>query len=379
MTNSFPIARIAGIEIRIHISWAFILTLIIVTVASQVRDMDATLSVPAQWAIAIVAGFLFLASGVAHELAHALVARRRGVTTDSVVVTFLGAAVPSDLAARSPRDEILIAAAGPLTSIVIGGILLGISVLADAMGNGPAMVVAEVTLIVGALDLVIGFLDFIPAFPLDGGRMVRGIGWARSGDAVDGLHLAARSGRIVGLLIGAGSIVTIIAIDTIDGLMVALCGWFLVSTARSLEQTAGLELVLDGMRVGDVMDRNVATISPTLTLDTFASQILDGSAAMAIPVMRDNELLGLIGVREIRGLRRDRWPTTRAEDAMIGVRRLPVIGPETTVRGAIEAMARTRLDGLPVLDGGALIGVVTRKTLAQAIRAKAQTIGVVTP
>jgi Zn-dependent protease/CBS domain-containing protein len=376
MTNSFPIARIAGVEIRIHVSWAFILILIIVTVASQVASMDPTSSTAAQWAIAVVAGFLFLSSAIAHELGHALVARRRGVPVDSVVVTFLGAAVPSDLTAKTPRDEILIAAAGPLVSILIGGALLGLSLLFGAVGSGLANIVAEVALIVGALDLVIGLLDLIPAFPLDGGRIVRGIGWARSGEAVDGLHLAARSGRIVGLLIGGASIVTIVAIDTIDGLMVALCGWFLVSTARSLEQTAGLELVLDGMRVGDVMDRDVATISPTLTVDTFAGQILDGSAAMAIPVMRDHELLGLIGLREIRRLRRDKWASTRAEDAMIGVRRLPVIGPDTSVRGAIEAMARTRLDGLPVLEGGALIGVVTRKTLAKAIRAKAEHIGV---
>ena len=163
--------------------------------------------------------------------------------------------------------------------------------------------------VVGALDLALGLVNLVPAFPLDGGRVVRGLAWARSGDARAGLRTAARVGRFIGLLLAGLGVVGIllgdvVGIETIDGLMVALCGWFLTSTARTVERQAGLDQLLDGLSVADVMDRDVAGIPPGLTLDTFAGQVLDGSSPMALPVTRGTELLGVIGASQLRRVRR---------------------------------------------------------------------------
>jgi Zn-dependent protease len=380
--SSIPVGRLAGLEIRIHVSWAIILAIIVVTAGSQVGLVSPGSSMPVRWGIGIAIAVLFLLSATAHDIGHAVIARRRGVPTDTVVVYFLGAAASPDLTTTRPRDEVAIALAGPIVSIAIGLGLLAIAGLAALLGDeGVALVVGRVAFVVGALDLALGFVNLVPAFPLDGGRVVRGLAWARSGDARTGLRNAARVGRFTGLLlagIGVAGILLgdVVGIETLDGLMVALCGWFLTSTARTVERQAGLDQLLDGLSVADVMDRDVAGIPPGLTLDTFAGQVLDGSSPMALPVTRGTELLGVIGASQLRRVRQDRWATTHAEDLMILPRALLIVSPETTIRAALEGLARAGVDALPVMDGGMFAGLLTRRAVAMAIQGRADRTGI---
>lgn len=374
--NGLSLGRVAGIPIRLHVSWVIILTLLVLTAVAQVGEVDPAATTLTRWTIAIVIGLAFLLSATAHEVAHAVMARRRGVATDELVVYFLGAAASTELTTTRPRDEIAVAAAGPLVSLAIGAALVALAQVAMLAGSEG---VARVLVVIGVLDLVIGGINLLPAFPLDGGRIVRGIGWARTGDATKGLRIAAATGRAVGLLLAASSIAAVAFLTFQDGLMIALCGWFLISTARSVERGAGLDRLLEGLLVSDVMERDVATVSPTLTIDTFGGQVLDGTAAMALPVAVGGQLLGLIGARQIRQLRRDRWATTHAEDLMVSGPGLPIVSPDSTVRSALEDLTRARLDGLPVMVDGALTGVVTRRGVAEAVKARAEKAGTTFP
>ncbi len=380
--SSIPIGRFGGLEVRIHVSWAIILAIIVVSSGAQVGLLDPEAPMLVRWGIGVVVAFLFLLSAMAHELGHALVARRRGVPTDTVVVYFLGAAASPELTTTRPRDEIAIAVAGPVVSLGLGMGLLGIAGVAGLLGDdGPAVVVGRVAFVVGTLDLALGVLNLFPAFPLDGGRVVRGLAWARSGDARSGLLTAARVGRFMGLLLAGIGIAGIfladlLPIDSIDGLMIALCGWFITTTARNVERRAGIDRLLDGLSVADVMDRDVAGIPPGLTIDTFAGQVLDGSSATALPVTRGTEVLGVIGASQLRRVRRDRWATTRAEDLMVSPPALLIVSPETTIRAALVGLGRAGVDALPVMEGGLLTGLLTRRAVAAAIQGRADRAGV---
>jgi CBS domain-containing protein len=195
------------------------------------------------------------------------------------------------------------------------------------------------------------------------------------------LLTAARVGRLTGLFLAGLGVVGILLgdmlpTDSLDGLMVALCGWFIASTARTVERRAGLDQLLDGLSVGDVMDRDVPGIPPGLTIDTFAGQVLDGSSSMALPVTRGEELLGVIGATQLRRVRQDRWSTTRAEDLMISPPALLIVSPETTIRAALVGLGRAGTDALPVMEGGALLGLLTRRAVAAAIQGRADRAGV---
>lgn len=374
--NTFALGRIAGIQVRIHVSWVIILALIAATVATEAGTIEPGSPSLARWSIGVAVALGFLFSAVLHELAHAIVARRRGGIATTVMVHFLGTVSSPALEVPRPRDEVAVGIAGPIVTILIGLACLAVTVVADLLPGELATAVATVTLVVGTLDLVIGLIHLIPAYPLDGGRVVRALAWARTGDPRRALHVAARVGRITGIAVAIVGVVTILVLEPIDGLMIALGGWFLTSAARGVERRADIDDALDGVSVRDIMVRDMTTLPPGLTIDTFADQVLDGSSALAFPVVRGTELLGLIGARQLRRVPSKRRATVRVEDVMVSGSALPLLDPEASIQDAVDGLARSGLDGLPVLEDGRLAGMVMRRAVAAAIRSRTEQAGI---
>src|SRR4029077_6219857 len=130
------------------------------------------------WGIGLIGSLGFMATVIAHELAHALVARRDGAPGSVLVVQFIGSPAPIDVIASSPRAEAAIAIAGPLTSLLFGALFAGLAVASLALGS-LAGAIADVFVIIGALSLMLAGVSIVPAFPLDGARLVRAVAWAR--------------------------------------------------------------------------------------------------------------------------------------------------------------------------------------------------------
>jgi len=249
--SGVPIAKILGIEVRLHLSWIFIIVIVTATVGSRLTTLQPSADATLSWAIGIAASLLFMGTVVAHELAHALVARRSGMSVESISVHFIGSPAVVDVRAPTPRAEAAIAVAGPMTSLAFGIAAVALALLGVLSGVEALRIVGEVLVIVGALDLVLAGVSLVPAFPLDGGRLVRAIGWARSGDPRRGALLAARVGRIVGwLLLGAG--LGVILLDrTLDGIMIGVIGWFLGASSRSVDRWVVMDGLIAEVRVGE--------------------------------------------------------------------------------------------------------------------------------
>ena len=374
--SGVPVARLFGIEIRVHLSWIFIIAIITVTVGGRLGTLQPSADATLAWLIGAVASLGFLATVVAHELAHALVARRTGLLVDAISVHFIGSPATVDIRAATPRAEAAVALAGPVTSLALGVLLIGVAVLGLTSGIEALQVVGDALFIIGVLDVVLAAVSIVPAFPLDGGRLVRAIVWARTGDERRGARAAGVVGRWVGwVLIGAG-LVVILTGNTVDGAMVGLIGWFLGASARSVDRWLLLEGLISGVSVGEAMEPKLETITPQLTLDTFASQVLDGTLGPALPVIRGDLLVGMVGALQLRGVPRRDWPKTRTIDVMVDVADLPLVGPEEALSDGLELLRSSRLDGLPVRDGTTLSGVLTRRSVSIALRARADLRGV---
>jgi Zn-dependent protease len=372
--NGVPIARIFGFEVRLHLSWLFIVAVVTVTVAGRLSQFQPDIQPPTRWIIGLVASLGFMVSVVAHELAHAIVARRDGSESATVIVQFIGSPAVVDIVASSPRAEAQVALAGPIISIVIGGslIVVSIALLAISTALGP---VADILFIIGALDLILAGVSLIPAFPLDGGRVVRAIAWARTGDPHRASSAAGTVGRWFGralLIVGLG---VILANDPLDGIMIGLVGWFLMASARSVDRWLVLDGLVAGLRVGEAMEPHLETLTPQLTLDTFARGILDGTVGPALPVVRGDAVVGIVGAAQVRQVAQRNWAATRTEDVMIVPPDLPVASPDESLTVALERLRRSHLDGLPVLDGELLRGVLTRRSIAAILHAKAEAQG----
>jgi Zn-dependent protease len=202
--NGVPIARLFGIEIRLHLSWIFIVAIITATVGSQLAKLpptadetplpDATLA----WAIGLAASLVFMLTVIAHELAHALVERHFGMKVTSISVHFIGSPAVVDVRAETPRAEAAIALAGPLTSLAIGLILVALAFLTVLSASDAVGIVGDVLVIVGTLNLVLAGVSLVPAYPLDGGRVVRAIGPSSSESTASPFSTRTTSGRSSG-------------------------------------------------------------------------------------------------------------------------------------------------------------------------------------
>ena len=362
-----PIARIAGVEIRIHVSWVIILAFLTVGAATQPEAFPNDWSDIARFVAGGVLGFLLLASIVGHELAHAVVARRRGLPVDSITIVFFGGLTSLEDSAARPGDEFAIAASGPLASI-----LVGIPMLVAGVAIGPTASVPALWLAVtGSANLLLGFLNLVPALPLDGGRILHAALWASTGDASLANRRSARIGRLIG---GAGmafGILVSLVADAWTGVVILIIGWFVVQGSRVTERRLEIERLLAGVRVDEVMERDVPSVSPTLTVDTFAEQVLSDAERTSVPVLDGDGLVGVIGVAQLRRIGRRRWADLRASDVMVAPPTLPSLAAGDAAWAAMEILRRSGLDGIPVMAGQSLLGVFTRRSIVEAIRDRA--------
>ncbi len=363
-----PIARIMGIEIRVQLGWVLVVALVAALAVIQVGAAVPSLPEPVQWILGGAVGIAFFISAMLHDLGHALMARRRGVVVESILVSFFGGTTPADPTAPAAGDDLAIAASGPIVSVVLGIALAMIAVGFDSLGTEIGVALGQIVVVLAVLNILIGIVNLIPGYPLDGGRIVRALAWRRSGSINRGWSTAASTGRLSGLVaasIGGG---LFLAGEVTNGAMVALSGWFLILSSRAIRERQKVDILIGDLMVSDAMERDPTTVQPGLTVDTLAGQLLDGETpTTSIPVMEGASVVGMLGVREVRRLRRGAWGTTRVGDAMVKPPRMVALTPSAGLVDGVERLHRSGLDGLPVVLDGALQGVLTRRSVGQVV------------
>lgn len=355
-----PVARILGIEIRVQLAWILPIALIAVLAYDQIQTTRPELETAVAWGLGAAVAAAFFLSSLVHDLVHAIVARSRGIQVQSIVVSFFGGATPLDPTAANPRDDLAIAASGPLASLVIAGGCGVLAFVAAGLGGNLGLLAVPLAALL-VLNALLGGINLVPAYPLDGGRIVRAIAWRRTGSETSGWRAAATSGRLSGLAAIAVGLGVLLLGSTTNGAMIGLSGWFLVLSSRTIRDRLRVDELIGDLHVRDAMEPSTVTVHPALTLDTFASQLLDPeSGTTAVPVTDGDEVVGLVGLRQVNRVRRDRWPATHVADVMVKPPRLAIVGPDMLLAEAVAGFQRANADGLPVVEAGQLVGVLTR-------------------
>ena len=260
--SSIQLLRVFGIRIGASPSWFVVLFVFIYFGADYFREALGG-SVTEAYFVAVAAVFLFFASLVLHELGHALVARREGIEISGIDLWFFGGVAKMSRDTQSAGSEFRISAAGPAVTLVLVGIFLGLSALVQ---NGAALDVvrlagdAEVSPTLALLgflatmNLFLFVFNLIPAFPLDGGRIARAVAWKITGDRNRATRIAGRLGEgLAYLLIGLGIFLAARG-NLIDGLWLAIIGWFIAQSARAAVASTAFTERIDGITVADIMD-----------------------------------------------------------------------------------------------------------------------------
>jgi Zn-dependent protease len=233
MNNSVRLGRIAGVDVGLHWSVLLIGGFLAVGLARRRFPAHAPGYSTAEYvAAAGVAALVFLAYVLAHELSHALVARREDIGVDGITLWVLGGVTRITSDATTPRAELAIAGAGPLTSLVLGVVMVVTAVVFDAGAVSPLLVAVLSWL--GVVNIVIAVFNALPGAPLDGGRLLHAFVWSRHGDRQRATRVASRAGSALGtILIGSGLVELAWGTAGGAGVWLAFIGWFLLTGARA--------------------------------------------------------------------------------------------------------------------------------------------------
>lgn len=367
-------ASLLGVRLRIHPSWLLIFALISISVAAMGLPETYARFDPLRWLLGLSVACLFFMSVVFHELAHALVARRRGVQLDEVNVLVLGGTATLDQEAPDARSEAIITLAGPLASLVLAlAFLLGWLATNGLAGSLGLLLSAACGWLVLS-NLLLGGFNLLPGFPMDGGRLLRALFWARTGDFLRATRLASLVGRgLAYAMIGLGLAVLFVG-EPIAGVWLALIGWFLNRATEAAYRRVELSTLVANMAVRDVMEREVAVIGPNLTLDTLVEQHQMSTRPSFYPVTLDGELVGTLDLRQVRRVPRGNWAATRVTEIMSRGERMHTVTEPISVMDVLLRLEQSGWTALPVVaehEPRRLLGLVTREGLSRAIRQRA--------
>jgi Zn-dependent protease len=382
MGRSIQLARVFGVRIGVDPSWFFVLFLVIWLMSGYFSDLSPGDDAKA-FGLAVLSAFLFFFSIVLHELGHAVVAMRNGIRISGIDLWLFGGVAKMERDTDSPGVEFRVAAAGPLVTLLIVAVCLGIGSLVGSIDDlieagrfdedTAADEAVAVLGYVASINVFVLVLNLLPGFPLDGGRIVRAIAWWRTGERARATRIAARMGGGVAILLMAGGIYWAFALeDLIGGIWLVFIGLFLRQAARSAEFQSIMESRIGGVRVEDVMDAEPVAVPQTMAAGQALDEFFIRYGWAWFPVVdAHGRLTGVVAREALESVPED----TRGERSVAEV--MAADAPGSTLRVGLEEPleallgreALQRLGALMAVDReGVLRGIVTVDAVRRALR-----------
>ena len=365
---SLRLFRLFGIQFTANWSWLLLAALLVYVAYSTFRGLRLGFGQVELWSLAVVAALLSVVSLYAHELAHALVARAFGIPVRTISLFLLGGMAHITRESPSPRAELSIALLGPLTSVAIG--LVGALVSWLLWDVAPPA--AALGLWLATMNLPLGVFNLVPAYPLDGGRVLRGLLWFAGQDLRWASTVAARVGQVaaVGLLFSGVWILFDGSSGALSGLWLIMIAWFMYAGAASSQYATNFQDSLRRLTVASVMDRDFGRVQAGVSVQRFAEEhLLEKTAAVAphaYAVYRDDYLVGLLSLRQLGRIPMQTWSHTSIERAMLPIESAPAMEPGAPALGALHLILEEGVEHIAVMAEGRMLGLVTRNELARA-------------
>jgi len=380
-SRSVKLAQLFGIRIGADPSWFLALFLIILLLGDRFGAVLPDESSSTHYVLAVAAALLFFGSLVIHELGHALAARAFGIQTLGIDLWLLGGVARLSRDARSPKEELVVAIAGPLGTVLAGAICVGVGV---ALQDGTTLVDAAL-LREGADDpllalfgwaatvnVVLLAFNLIPAFPLDGGRIARAIAWKATGDRRRGTVVAGWLGRVFAVLLAVYGLVVLMGGDAIGGIWFLLIAWFIGGAARAAVVTSEISEQLHAVTAAELMETQPAWVPTTATaIEAEEEAFAPFGVPWAALVDGEGQLRGLLPAERVREELNAGRPGTPVIELAPDVEP-PRVSPEATLEELLADARLRELGALPVVDAtGVMRGQVSfrrvRDALAEAL------------
>jgi Zn-dependent protease/predicted transcriptional regulator len=367
--RGLELLSVGGIKIAVDASWLIIFLLVLWSLSAGYFPMRYP-GYPAvgYWGIGLVATLLFFVSVLTHELSHAMVARRLGHDVRRITLFIFGGMAQLTGEPRSPRAELAIAAVGPLTSLVLGGLFTALA--SGLEGTGTERLVVAMFGYLGFINIALAVFNLLPGFPLDGGRLLRAFFWHRSGDFKRATARAADWGGGIAIGIMALGGLEIFAGALVGGLWLIFIGMFLRGAAKAGYYGVALQQTLADTRVEDVMAQQVVTISPDSTLSEAVEDYFLRYGFAGFPVASNGTIEGMLPLSRVQKCPADERPQRKVRDVMQPFDDSLVAAPEESAASALEKMTAADSGRLVVLDHGRLEGIITRSAITRFMQVR---------
>ncbi|MBS4730708.1 site-2 protease family protein [Mycobacterium sp. SM1] len=364
--KGIPIGRIAGFPVSVNWSVLVILWLFTWSLASTLPTTVPNYSKGAYWLAGACGALVLLGSLLAHELTHAILARRAGVRVIDVTLWLFGGVTRLGGEAKTPKEAFRIAVSGPLMSLALAGAFGGAAYLLGTLGIAP--IVLGVAWWLSGINLLLGVFNLLPGAPLDGGRVLKAYLWRRYGDSVRATIGAAHAGRVLAFILIALGLVEFLAGAMVGGVWLAFIGWFIFAASHEEEAQVTARQAIADVRVGDVMTANPHTAPADITIEDFIQHYLLGDRHSAYPVAgRDGSIIGLITLAQLRGIPPNQRPATLVREAAIPLPRVPTATPDEPLTALLERLRSDVGNRALVIDAGRLAGIVSASDLSRLI------------
>lgn len=366
--GSIRIARLFGIDIRVHVSWLIIAVLFFSLTYEGFAQLPL---IPVERAVlAFVTTALFFASVLLHELSHSIVARRFRLPVHSITLFLFGGVSNLRREPESALSEFLMAAVGPFTSFVLAATFWASGLVADARLVGiPGEAIPFTLDQLAFINLLLGAFNLLPGFPLDGGRVLRSVLWGARKDRRWATRVATRGGQFVaGLLVLWGIWQGFEAGNLFAGLWTAMIAFFLFNAASASYRQEQLDEALRRVTVGSLMTRDLAPVPPDLPVQGLVNMYVLPMRGRAFPVERDGLPVGVVSVHDVRRLPRAEWPQHRVAEIMSPLEGVLPLRPDDDAQRGLERMLRGEMPHLPVVEDGRLVGLFERDVVFEYLR-----------
>ncbi|MCO5381865.1 MAG: CBS domain-containing protein [Methanosarcina barkeri] len=364
MKSSLKIGNVMGIPIKLHITFLLILPIFayVFAINPQPFGFEGVEPPITRYALSVLTAILLFASILLHELAHSYMARRYGVNIESITLFLFGGVSAMEEMPRKPGQEAKMAFAGPFTSLVIGSICL--LIYGNLISPNPTLSQSPVYFvlwILGAMNLILGIFNLLPAFPMDGGRVLRSF-YARKMSYVKATQSAATVGKFFAILMAIFGIL-------IGNLWFPLIALFIYVGASEEERSTQAEITLENIMVRDIMTKNVVSVNPSMSIEELV-QFMFEKKHMGYPVIEGDSLRGIVTFTDIQRVPYLERPVALVSDIM--TKDIISVPSDAQASDVLKLVSSKNIGRVIVVDNGKVVGILSRTDLVRILKLRSE-------
>jgi Zn-dependent protease len=360
--SGIRLGRVFGIPIYLHTSWFIIFALITLSMATQFTYQHPHWTAAQHWTLGLIASFLFFGSVVFHELSHSVVAKHYKIPVESITLFVFGGLSRISREPDSAVKEFNVAIAGPISSLFLGGCFY----LVFKYLHGSEMVTAA-SFWLAEINGILAAFNLVPGFPLDGGRILRGIAWGVTKDFDRATRIATSCGKFFAYVIIFWGIWDALHGNWIGGIWLAFIGWFLLSAAQESYVHTTLRAALTGKRARDIMSADVPIVPRDISLEDYVHEVLKTGRRFHIVTGADRPV-GLVTLHTVQRVPRDEWANTSIQAVMHPVGDIHWASPDEPALAVFERLMKENVSQMPVLADGRIVGIIGRESLLRVLQ-----------